>query len=82
MGCTDLCCAHSKVGVDRMKTIWLLIFVSASPNLEIIAEQKEIFNTSTACEQAAKGRQLFLENIGQAKYVCVMVPEIIDAVNE
>ncbi len=62
-----------------MKTIWLLIFVSAGPNMEIITEQKQMFDTGPTCEQAAKGRQLFLENIGQTKYVCVMVPEKIDA---
>ena len=49
---------------------------------EIIAEQKEIFDTGPTCEQAAKGRQLFLEGLGETKYVCVMVPEKKSAVNE
>tara|TARA_B100000902_G_scaffold380037_1_gene414983 strand:+ start:1989 stop:2183 length:195 start_codon:yes stop_codon:yes gene_type:complete len=62
-----------------MNNIWLLLFISAGPNMELIAEQKEIFDTGPTCEQAAKGRQLFLENLGETKYVCVKVPEKIDA---
>ena len=62
-----------------MNNIWLLLFISVGPNMELIAEQKEIFDTGPTCEQAAKGRQLFLENLGETKYVCVKVPEKIDA---
>ena len=62
-----------------MNNIWLLLFISAGPNMELMAEQKEIFDTGPTCEQAAKGRQLFLENLGETKYVCVKVPEKIDA---
>tara|TARA_B100001248_G_C27153182_1_gene350027 strand:+ start:37 stop:222 length:186 start_codon:yes stop_codon:yes gene_type:complete len=57
-----------------MNNIWLLLFISAGPNMELIAEQKQIFDFGPACEQAAKGRQLFLENLGETKYVCVKVP--------
>jgi|TARA_B100001094_G_C17927498_1_gene669072 hypothetical protein len=65
-----------------MNNIWLLLFISAGPNMELIAEQKEIFDFGPTCEQAAKGRQLFLENLGETKYVCVKVPSKNDAVNE
>ena len=41
--------------------------------MEIITEQKQIFDFGPTCEQAAKGRQLFLENLGETKYVCVKV---------
>ena len=57
-----------------MNNIWLLLFISAGPNMELIAEQKQIFDFGPACEQAAKGRQLFLENLGETKYVCIKVP--------
>tara|TARA_Y200000002_G_C22630455_1_gene642247 strand:- start:806 stop:991 length:186 start_codon:yes stop_codon:yes gene_type:complete len=57
-----------------MNNIWLLLLISAGPNMEIISEQKQIFDFGPTCEQAAKGRQLFLENLGETKYVCVKVP--------
>ena len=47
--------------------------------MEIIAEQKQIFDFGPTCEQAAKGRQLFIEPIGETKYVCVKVPRKSDA---
>ena len=56
------------------KTVWLLLFISAEPNMEITVEQKQIFDFGPTCEQAAKGRQLFLSNLGETKYVCVKVP--------
>ena len=62
-----------------MNSIWLLLLISSGPNMEIIAEQKQIFDFGPTCEQAAKGRQLFLENLGETKYVCVKVPERINA---
>ena len=46
--------------------------------MEIIAEQKQIFDFGPTCEQAAKGRQLFLGNLGETKYVCVKVPRVKD----
>ena len=55
------------------------MLISSGPNMEIIAEQKQIFDFGPTCEQAAKGRQLFLENLGETKYVCVKVPERINA---
>ena len=61
-----------------MNNIWLLLFISAGPNMELIAEQKEIFDFGPTCEQAAKGRQLFLEGMGETKYVCVKVPRKVD----
>ena len=82
MGCNAPSCSHNKVSSGTMKTIWLLLFISAGPDMEIIAEQKEIFDFGPTCEQAAKGRQLFLEGLGETKYVCVKVPRKSDAVNE
>ena len=61
-----------------MNNIWLLLFISAGPNMEIITEQKQIFDFGPTCEQAAKGRQLFLEGMGETKYVCVKVPRKVD----
>ena len=46
--------------------------------MEIITEQKQIFDFGPTCEQAAKGRQLFLEGMGETKYVCVKVPRKVD----
>ena len=60
-----------------LTNVWLLLYISAGPNMEIISEQKEIYDFGPTCEQAAKGRQLFLENM-ETKYVCVKVPRVTD----
>tara|TARA_B100000965_G_scaffold165020_1_gene137342 strand:+ start:9494 stop:9691 length:198 start_codon:yes stop_codon:yes gene_type:complete len=60
--------------MNLTKTVWLLLFINAEPNMDITVEQKEIFDFGPTCEQAAKGRQLFLSNLGETKYVCVKVP--------
>jgi hypothetical protein len=63
----------------NITNVWLLLYISAGPNMEIITEQKQIFDFGPTCEQAAKGRQLFIEPIGETKYVCVKVPRKSDA---